>query len=168
GKLLGRESSFDFPKTALPGEHNLEARVSDGAQDTATQRWNVAVLAPAPPPAIEAKPPPLKKPPSPAIQEAEVKAWLDSYKSAWENKDINALIGLGEVTNANAEKLRGVLAGYGDFQVELIELQIQIERTRAQVSFRRADIIDGKKLVQPGRKAYVFVKQANGDINVKK
>ncbi len=168
GELLARESSFDFPKTVLQGKHTLEARVSDRAQATATQRWSIAVLAPATPPEIEAKPPPLKKPPSPAIEEAEVKAWLDNYQSAWENKDINALIGLGEVTNANAEKLRGVLAGYGDFRVELKELQIQIEGTRAQVSFRRADIIDGKKLVQPGHKVYVFVKQPNGDINVKK
>ncbi len=168
GELLARESSFAFPKTVLQGKHTLEARVSDRAQATVTQGWSIAVLAPATPPAIEAKPPPLKKPPSPAIEEAEVKAWLGSYQSAWENKDINALIGLGEVTNANAEKLRGVLAGYGDFRVELKELQIQIEGTRAQVSFRRADIIDGKKLVQPGRKVYVFVKQANGDINVKK
>ncbi len=168
GKLLGRESSLDFPNTVVPGKHTLEARVSDRAQATVTQRWNIAVLAPATLPAIEAEPPPLKKPLSPAIEEAEVKAWLGSYKSAWENRDINALIGLGEVTNANAEKLRGVLAGYGDFQVELKELQIQIEGPRAQVSFRRADIIDGKKLVQPGRKVYVFLKQANGNINVKK
>ena len=97
-----------------------------------------------------------------------MKAWLDSYKSAWEKKDIGALIRLGEVTNANAEKLRAVLAGYDDFRVELEELQIQIEEARAQVSFRRADIIDGEKVVHPGRKVYVFVKQANGDINVKK
>ncbi|MGH8578895.1 MAG: hypothetical protein ACREVK_01795 [Gammaproteobacteria bacterium] len=168
GKLLGRESSFDFPKTVVRGKHTLEARVSDPAQATATQHWNVAVLAPAAPPAIETKPPPLKKPPSPAIEEADVKAWLDSYKSAWENKDINALIGLGEVTNANAEKLRGVLAEYGNFRVELKELQIQIDGTRAHVSFQREDIIDGKKLVQPGRKAYVFVKQPNGNLNVTK
>ncbi|MGH8659670.1 MAG: protein kinase domain-containing protein [Gammaproteobacteria bacterium] len=165
GKLLARESSFDFPKTVVPGKHSLEARVSDRAQETVTQRWSIAILAPAAPPAIETKPP---RPPSPTIQEAEVKAWLASYKSAWENKNINALIGLGEVTNANAEKLRGVLAGYGDFRVELKELQIQIDGAHATVSFQREDMIDGKKLVQPGRKGYVFVKQANGNLNVTK
>ncbi|MGH6634876.1 MAG: protein kinase domain-containing protein [Gammaproteobacteria bacterium] len=168
GELLGRKSSFDFPKEVVPGKHTLEARVSDSAQTTATQHWSVAVLAPAAPPVVETKPPPLKKPPPLAIQEAEVRAWLGDYKSAWENKDIDALIGLGEVTNANAAKLRGVLAGYGDFRVELTELQIQIDGTRAKVSFQREDIIDGKKLVQPGRKAYVFVKQANGNLNVTK
>lgn len=73
---------------------------------------------------------------------------------------------LGEVSNANLEKLRAVLAGYDDFRVELEELRIQIEGTRAQVSFRRADIIDGEKLVQPGSKVYVFVKPATGDIDV--
>ncbi|MGH8566670.1 MAG: hypothetical protein ACREXU_01315, partial [Gammaproteobacteria bacterium] len=64
---------------------------------------------------IEVKP----KETKPALAESEVRDWLVLYRRAWESKDVDLLVQLGEVTRDRAAQLRGVLAGYEDLRVGL-------------------------------------------------
>ncbi|MGH9893995.1 MAG: hypothetical protein ACREA0_18850, partial [bacterium] len=88
--------------------------------------------------------------------------WLALYRRAWESKDVDLLVQLGEVTRDRAAQLRGVLAGYEDLRVGLKDVTIRIDAASAKVTFRREDTIDGKTLPQPGLKEVLLEKQANG------
>ncbi|MGH8589075.1 MAG: hypothetical protein ACREXX_06975, partial [Gammaproteobacteria bacterium] len=103
-----------------------------------------------------------------ALAESEVRDWLALYRRAWESKDIDLLIQLGEVTQDRAPQLRGTLAGYDDFRVEVKDLTIRIDADSARVTFRREDTIDGKTLLQPGLKEVLLEKQANGRLTRRK
>ena len=94
--------------------------------------------------------------------------WLALYRRAWESKDVDLLIQLGEVTRDRAPQLRGTLAGYDDFRVEVKDLTIRIDADSARVTFRREDTIDGKTLPHPGLKEVLLEKQANGRLTRRK
>ncbi|MGQ0594944.1 MAG: protein kinase domain-containing protein [Gammaproteobacteria bacterium] len=97
-----------------------------------------------------------------ALAESEVRDWVALYRRAWESKDVDLLLQLGEVTRERASQLRGTLAGYDDFRVEVKDLTIRIDADSARVTFRREDTIDGKNLPHPGLKEVLLEKQANG------
>ncbi|MGH8480207.1 MAG: hypothetical protein ACREXK_11675, partial [Gammaproteobacteria bacterium] len=103
-----------------------------------------------------------------ALAESEVRDWLALYRRAWESKDVDLLIQLGEVTRDRASQLRGTLAGYDDFRVEVKDLTIRIDADSARVTFRREDTIDGKNLPHPGLKEVLLEKQANGRLTRRK
>ena len=97
-----------------------------------------------------------------ALAESEVRDWLALYRRAWENKDVDLLIQLGEVTQDRAPKLRETLAGYDNFRVEVKALTIRIDADSARVTFWRRDTIDGKTLPHPHLQEVLLEKQANG------
>ena len=97
-----------------------------------------------------------------ALAESEVRDWVALYRRAWESKDVDLLVQLGEVTPARAPQLRGTLAGYDDFRVEVKDLTIRIDADSARVTFRREDTIDGKTLPHPDLKEVLLDKQPNG------
>jgi hypothetical protein len=98
----------------------------------------------------------------PSITEAEVRTWLDSYQRAWQDKDIGALVRLGEVKSQNAEKLRDVLEKYDKFGVSLQGISIRIEGNEATATFSRVDTINGTRLIQPGKKTVILEKDRDG------
>lgn len=97
-----------------------------------------------------------------ALAESEVRDWLALYRRAWESKDVDLLIQLGEVTQDRASELRGTLAAYDDFRLEVKDLTIRIDADSARVTFRREDTIDGRTLPHPGLKEVLLEKQVNG------
>ena len=113
---------------------------------------------------IEVKPNETKAP----LAESEVRDWLALYRRAWESKDVDLLIQLGEVTPARAAKLRETLAGYDNFRVEVEDVTIRIDADSARVTFRREDTIDGRILPHPGLKEVLLDKQANGRLTRRK
>lgn len=131
---------------ANPGKHRLTvAAISPEGLKSAPRSWTIEVRSR-----------------EVGIREAEVRNWLETYRRAWESKDVKLLVQLGEVTRDRAAQLREVLAGYNDLQVALKNLTIQIDANSARVTFRREDTIDGKTLPQPGLKELWLEKQANG------
>jgi serine/threonine protein kinase len=99
---------------------------------------------------------------APGITESEVKAWLDSYQRAWQDRDIGALVRLGEVQSQNAGRLQDVLEKYDKFRVSLQGVSIRIEGSEATVTFKRVDTINGTSLTQPDRKTVVLEKAQDG------
>ncbi|MCA1853620.1 MAG: carboxypeptidase-like regulatory domain-containing protein, partial [Beggiatoa sp.] len=138
-----------FRLPPLPaGTHKLTvAAVSPEGLKSAPRDWT-----------IEVKPKETKI----ALAESEVRDWLALYRRAWESKDVDLLVQLGEVTQDRAPQLRGTLAEYDDFRVEVKDLTIRIDADSARVTFRREDTIDGKTLSQPGLKELWLDKQASG------
>jgi hypothetical protein len=138
-----------FRLPPLPaGTHKLTvAAVSPEGLKSAPRDWT-----------IEVKPKATKT----ALAESEVRDWLALYRRAWESKDVDLLIQLGEVTQERAPQLRGTLAEYDDFRVEVKDLTIRVDANSARVTFRREDTIDGKTLPQPGLKELWLDKQASG------
>ncbi|MGH8565839.1 MAG: hypothetical protein ACREXW_17800, partial [Gammaproteobacteria bacterium] len=141
-----------FRLPPLPaGTHKLTVvAVSPEGLKSAPRDWTIEIIKP--------------KATKPALAESEVRDWLALYRRAWESKDIDLLIQLGEVTKDRAPQLRGTLAGYDDFRVEVKDLTIRIDADAdsARVTFRREDTIDGKTLPHPGLKEVLLEKQANG------
>jgi predicted Ser/Thr protein kinase len=108
------------------------------------------------------------KPTATALAESEVRDWLALYRRAWESKDVDLLIQLGEVTQDRAPQLRQTFAGYDNFRVEVKDVTIRIDADSARVTFRREDTIDGRILPHPGFKEVLLEKQANGRLTRRK
>jgi hypothetical protein len=80
----------------------------------------------------------------------EAKQWLETiYRQAWENKNVDTLVQLGEVSSQDAAKLRNILAGYKNYSVSLRDVTVRNEGNRTIVRFTRVDTIDGKTLPLP-------------------
>ncbi len=131
-----------------PGTHRLMvAAISPEGLKSASKSWVIEV-----------------RPQDTGIKEAEVRNWLEMYRQAWEEKNVDALVKLGEVASQRAAKLHDILHGYNDFAVALQDVKIQIEGNQATVTLKRVDTIDGKTLVQPDKKVFVLEKQGDGRI----
>jgi hypothetical protein len=138
----------------LAGSHTLAVvAVSPEGLRSAPRDWT-----------IEIKPKATKT----AVVESDVRDWLEVYRRAWEGKDVDLLIQLGEVTRERAPQLREVLAGYDGLRVTVKDLEIRIEGDSAKVTFRREDTIDGKTVAHPDLKEVVLAKQANGRLTRRK
>ncbi len=140
-----------------PGTYRVTvlAISSEGLQSV-PRRWNVevqplAVAVPSTVPALQ-------------LSEGEVRAWLEVYRQAWEGKDIDKLIQLGEISSQDAGKLRGLLSQYKDFHVLLQNVEIRRDGNQARVTFSRVDVLDGKSLPHPGQKIFTLEKDAQGRI----
>src|SRR5262249_55322445 len=74
-----------------PGTYRVTVVVTspEGLQSV-PRKWNVEVQ-----PLAVAVPPPA---PASQLSEGEVRAWLEGYRQAWEGKDIDKLVQLGEVS----------------------------------------------------------------------
>lgn len=133
---------------ADPGRHQL-AVVAIGAKGLTSDPyiWDIDV-----------------RPVAISLSENEVRDWLESYRQAWEQRDIDRLMRLGEISSPRADKLRRVLAGYGDFRVRLENVRIRLAGNQATVTLSRVDVIDGEMLRQPDPKEFVLQKQGDGRI----
>ena len=141
---------FRFAETR-PGTYQLSAIAvgPDGLQ-SAAKRWTVEVKAievarPQPPP-----PPPKIESPTATLSQQEAMNWLETtYRQAWENKNVDVLVQLGEISAQDAAKLKGILDGYKSYRVSFKDINVRSESNRAVVRFTRVDTIDGKTLSLP-------------------
>ncbi len=142
---------FRFAETR-PGTYQLSAiAVAPDGLQSAAKRWTVEVKAievarPQPPPL----PPPKIESPTATLSQQEAMNWLETtYRQAWENKNVDVLVQLGEVSAQDAAKLKGILDGYKSYRVSFKDINVRSESNRAVVRFTRVDTIDGKTLSLP-------------------
>ncbi|MBM4254393.1 MAG: hypothetical protein FJ147_00685 [Deltaproteobacteria bacterium] len=91
----------------------------------------------------------------------EAMNWLETiYRPAWENKNTDALVQLGEISAQDATRLRGILEGYKSYSVSFRDVSVRNEGNRAVVRFIRVDTIDGKTLALPPKE--VKLEKSNG------
>lgn len=159
GRRVSGEKAWAPGGTLTTGRHQVEVKVADKSGASATQQWTITVSSKPEPPAPEI----LALKPI-GLAEPEVRAWLDRYKRAWDTKNIDALLGLGEVSQSNAPKLRETLQPHREFQIRLRNVRIQIDGNEATVSFQREDVIDGRPHPHPDPKVVVLSKRADGTI----
>lgn len=141
-----------------PGAYKVTAlAVSPNGQESAPKQWLVKVRP------VEIPPPPVAL--VPQLSDEEVQRWLETYRRAWEGRDVDTLVQLGEITSQDAGKLKSVFASYNDFQVRFQNVEIHREGTQAVVTFTRVDVLDGKSLPHPDRKVLTLEKDAKGRIS---
>ena len=160
GKPLQRSPTgrLDY-EAATPGRHRIGVTASVDGRRIGSETWVVAVRGPTAPPApsapAEATPPAepaptavaavRSAPEAPAaseLAEAEVRGWLEEYARAWSRKDVAALRGMGQVTNAaQAERLERYFASIGELRVDVRVLALRVDGARAAVELERTDTL---------------------------
>jgi len=106
---------------------------------------------------------PVERPPT--LSDTEVREWLEDYRQAWQQKDIEKLVQLGEVRPQDADAVQKILSGYISFSVTFENSNIDRKGTQATISFNRVDHINGKAMPQPGRQVLVVEKRTDGTID---
>ncbi len=118
---------------------DVEVVVSSPGRAPARSGWRIAAVRPAPPPA----PPPARTPAAPARNAtnatAEVRQWIDAYRAAYENKNIDRLIALGVVSPAQADRLRRALDDLPGLEVTIESPSVSVQGDAATVAFTRID-----------------------------
>jgi len=103
---------------------------------------------------------------APQVSEEEVRVWLETYRQAWEEKKVDALVQLGEISAQNATRLKLVIDAYKSFRVALKDIIMHSEGSQAAVRFTRVDTVDGRVLSHPPMDL-IIEKGANGDLRRK-
>jgi hypothetical protein len=84
------------------------------------------------------------------VSEQEARDWLENtYRQAWEGKNTDALVQLGEIAPQDAARLKLILDGYKDFRVSFKDIDVRNDGNRVMIRFTRVDTIDGKALSHP-------------------
>jgi hypothetical protein len=105
----------------------------------------------------------VESPAIPQLSEGEIKAWLETYRRAWEEKQVEALVRLGEISSQDVSRLKHVLDEYKNFRVALKDVILHYEGARATVRFTRVDTVDGQVLSHPPLEL-TLEKEANGGL----
>jgi hypothetical protein len=129
-----RDGRFRFVETARPGTYEVVAvAISPQGLKSTPKRWLVEIQPLPPPPAG----------PSP-LSEAEVQAWLELYRRAFEEKNTNRLVQLGTHTQTQADALAQVLRTYRSYRAAVIDVSIRCEGMQATLAFKRRDTMEGE------------------------
>jgi len=140
---------FNFRET-VPSHYQLIATaISPNGLQSAPQKWTIEVR-------------PTEGLSSPvSLSEEEVRVWLETHRQALEEKNVEALVGLGIVPSQEADRARKILSQYNSFRVAFRDITIRIDGSHAEVSFFRVDTIDGHQVSHHDRKAFILEKGAN-------
>src|SRR5262249_29689359 len=121
--------AYDFQPQS-PGEYVVQVRATAPWGATIATTWTLSVRAVVPTPRVEDKPDP----------RAGAQAWIQAYCTAFEKKDIQALLALGHLTSeTEAARLRDALASMNDLRVSCTNPSIRAAGDEAVVSFDRTD-----------------------------
>jgi len=153
---LTQTGNFRFVATTPALYHLTAVAVSAEGRESAPRRW-----------VVEVRPAEGGLPPFFALSEAEVRAWLEAQRQAWQEKNVDALMQLGVVSGQNVKRVRTILASYTSFSVALQEVDIHLEGSRAEVTCSRVDTIDGRIVPHPDRKVFTLEKEANGRLTAR-
>jgi hypothetical protein len=99
-----------------------------------------------------------------ALSEAEIRAWLETYQRAFQEKNVDDLVELGVFSRTEAARVRDGFGNYKDYRVALQNVEIRSEGNQATVTFTRVDTINGK-VMQPLSLVFTIVKQTDGRIS---
>lgn len=161
---------FRFAETR-PGTYQLSViAVGPEGLQSSTKRWTVEVKAievarPQPPPPPKVEPPPPTAPVSATLSQQEAVNWLETtYRQAWESRNVDALVQIGEVTSQDAARLKTILDGYKEYRVSFTDVNVRNEGNRVIVRFSRIDTIDGKTMRPTPAKEVTLEKGDGGRI----
>ena len=113
---------------------------------SAVGRWRirgetvVPKAQPTAPPAIAARPP-LQPQPAPQVDlRREVDAWIDAYRRAYEEKDVEKLIALGVVPSGQRAKMAQILQDLENLEVRITARNVDLQGDdTAAVTLTRVD-----------------------------
>lgn len=102
---------------------------------------------------IRARAEPAPEAPSGRVAEHEIEAWIESYRTAYEQKDVEGLIALGVLAPGNRDKMRDVFNNLDDLRVRISARSIDVKGADlATVSLTRVDSFSGTEKAIPVKK----------------
>jgi hypothetical protein len=171
GREVARGQSWRFRAPSTPDaetHHQVGVEVADPEGLKNRFAWNIVVKKPSPQLYIaEANLLEVVSPSLSRLNETEIWAWLEAQRQAWQEKNVDTLVELGVVARERADRSRKILSQYQSFNVILQNVEIHLAPSRAQVSFSRIDMIDGKAIPHPDRKVFILEKEANGHLTAR-
>jgi hypothetical protein len=125
------------------------------------RQWEIEVQALEPSPVVQSPEERTSDPRSVERCTHDVGGWIESYRRAWETKNVRALVSLGAISRFDRDRVAENLKQYQVFRVTLTGMEIQCESDQATVSFKRVDTIDGTTFVHPER-TVIHLEKSNG------
>jgi hypothetical protein len=95
-----------------------------------------------------------------------VRSWLESYRRAWETKNVRTLAALGVISRWDTDRVAENLKQSQVFRVTLTDVEIHCEGERATVSFKRVDTLDGGAFVHP-EQIVIHLEKRNGRMAIR-
>lgn len=179
GQEVSRGERRQFHAPSAETSYRVTAEVLDKEGQKDQRTWNVIVKASSRLPRLTdaqprdeqgspqlTQPLPLSVVAVPQVSEAEVRAWLETYRQAWEEKKVDVLVQFGEISSQDAAKLKLVLDGCKNFRVALKDIVLHNEGSRTTVRFTRVDTVDGQILPHPPLDLTIE-KETNGNLRRK-
>ncbi len=130
------------------------------------RQWEIEVRAFEPLPAVQSPKERTFDPRSVEQCTNDVGGWIESYRRAWETKNVRALVSLGAISRFNMDRVAEKLKQYKVFRVTLTAMEIQCETDQATVSFKQVDTIDGTTFVHPER-TVIHLEKSDGRLLVR-
>ncbi|MGH7820122.1 MAG: hypothetical protein ACREQ9_10130, partial [Candidatus Binatia bacterium] len=135
--------SYEFEPDE-PGDYQVKVKATAPWGSSVDNTWTLKVSPkPAPEPTIQVVrvPPTPKDVPKPlGDAQSELSGWIQSYCTAFENKDTNTLIQLGHLSSqAEASRLQQVLSAMDNLKLSCTNPKISVKGDQATVSFDRKD-----------------------------
>jgi type II secretory pathway predicted ATPase ExeA len=173
GKEVAQGQQWGFQVPSTPNSQTryvVKVQVSDKEGLTDRLAWNVTSKIPVSlPRSVDVQPQGKEDlPPSPVfLSEAEARAWLITYQQALQEKNVDALVKLGVVSDQKADRIRKILSRYNSFRVVFQDVDIRSQGNQAVVAFSRVDTIDGETLPHPDRQVFTLEKTADGRLTAR-
>jgi hypothetical protein len=124
--------TYDFQPQG-PGEYVVHVRATAPWGASIANTWTLLVRPPIPTPE-------LRQEAARSDPRADAQAWIQSYCTAFEKKDTDALLALGHLTSqAEAARLRDALSSMNDLKVSCTNPSVRVSGDQAVVSFDRTD-----------------------------
>ena len=124
--------AYDFQPQS-PGEYVVQVRATAPWGASIAHIWTLSVRPVVPTPGLSAE----VEMPDPRVG---AQAWIQAYCTAFEKKDVEALLALGHLTNqTEASRLRDALSSMNDLKVSCTNPSIRATGDEAVVSFDRTD-----------------------------
>jgi hypothetical protein len=127
GRRLADARGPSLRHTIENPETRIEVSVEAPGRQAAVRRWRLQGERPA-------EPEPTVNP------EGEIRAWIEAYRAAYEQKNVDRLVALGVLTASNRDRMRDILDDLDELQVRVARSSIKVEGPdRAVVSLTRVD-----------------------------
>lgn len=143
------------------GRYHVSVVALNGEIKSPTRQWEIEVQALDSSPTVQV--PEERTAASRSVERctSDVGSWIESYRRAWETKNVRTLVTLGVISRFDMDRVAENLTQYEVFQVALTDREIHCESDQATVSFKRVDTIDGTIVVHPERTIFQLEK-SNG------
>jgi predicted Ser/Thr protein kinase len=130
------------------------------------RKWAIDVRPLEPPPSVRPSEEGTPEPRSIGRCDNDVRNWLESYRRAWETKNVRTLAALGIISRWDMDRVAENLKQSQVFRVTLTDVEIQCEGEQATVSFKRVDTLDGTTFAHP-EQTVIHLEKRNGRMAIR-